>query len=213
MGAYGILVEDKSKKIDRDFQTSPIRTASLLGGYMMSAVFIGLLMSFVLLIVSEIYIFCCYGVTLAAGKMLLVYGILILTTLSNSSLVLLLVSFLKSSNALAGCCTILGALIGFLTGIYLPMGSLSEGVQGLIKCFPVAHSVVLFRQELMEPFITQNFASPDSIAALEFKNYMGIRYSFGEKIFSVGQSIAVLAVTVIVCMSITTWKLSRKNKH
>ena len=121
MGAYGIMVDDRAKKISRDFATSPIRKFSLLGGYMFSAVIIGLVLSFLLLVLSEIYIYFSYGVKLGAEKMLLGYGVLVLTTVSNSSLVLFLISFLKSSNALAACCTILGALIGFLTGIYLPM--------------------------------------------------------------------------------------------
>ena len=45
MGAYGIMVDDKAKKITRDFSTSPIHRFSLLGGYMAGAVVIGMFMS------------------------------------------------------------------------------------------------------------------------------------------------------------------------
>ena len=159
MGAYGIMVDDKTKRINKDFATSPIRRFSLLGGYMSGAVVIGLFMSVFLFLVSAVYILHKYQVQLGDGQGVKIFMLLGLVTISNSSMVLFIVSFLKSSNALASCCTILGALIGFLTGIYLPMGNLPDGVQWLVKCFPVSQGVVLLLQILMEPLIKDVFGN------------------------------------------------------
>ena len=38
MGAYGIMVEDKAKKINKDFTASPIKTRTLVGGYVAGAI-------------------------------------------------------------------------------------------------------------------------------------------------------------------------------
>lgn len=202
MGAYGIMVEDKVRKIDRDFYISPIHSISLPGGYMTSAVLIGFFMSFLLFLFSILYVSVYYGVKLGANCVFTVYGILFLSAISNAALTLLLTSFLKSSNALSACCTILGSLIGFLTGIYLPMGSLPESVQILVKCFPVSHSVVLFRQFLMEPLISENFGGIETASAQQFIEYMGIRFFQNGTPMAEKISVCFLLVSTLICMTI-----------
>lgn len=206
MGAYGIMVDDKAKKIEEDFVISPIPGHSLLGGYMAGAVMIGMFMTILLFLLSGIYMLHCYKVRIGAGNAVFLYMVMLLNTVSNSSMVLFLVSFLKSSNALASCCTILGALIGFLTGIYLPMGSMPDGVQQLVKCFPVSHGAVLFRQILMKPFIEDIFGNAGTEQALHFMEYMGVRYFYEGRAVSVNTSIMILMVTAGVFLLLTIVK-------
>ena len=207
MGAYGIMVDDKTKRINKDFATSPIRRFSLLGGYMSGAVVIGLFMSVFLFLVSAVYILHKYQVQLGDGQGVKLFMLLGLVTISNSSMVLFIVSFLKSSNALASCCTILGALIGFLTGIYLPMGNLPDGVQWLVKCFPVSHGVVLLRQILMEPLIKDVFGNVESNAAKAFMDFMGVRYLWDGVTVTFVDSMLILGIATCVFFAITIIKI------
>lgn len=207
MGAYGIMVDDKTKRINKDFATSPIRRFSLLGGYMSGAVVIGLFMSVFLFLVSAVYILHKYQVQLGDGQGVKIFMLLGLVTISNSSMVLFIVSFLKSSNALASCCTILGALIGFLTGIYLPMGNLPDGVQWLVKCFPVSHGVVLLRQILMEPLIKDVFGNVESNAAKAFMDFMGVRYLWDGVTVTFVDSMLILGIATCVFFAITIIKI------
>lgn len=195
MGAYGIMVEDKAKHIQRDFATSPIRGYALIGGYMGGAVMIGLFMSVLLFLISSVYILHQYRIQLARGQGIILLFIFLLITLSNSALVLFVVSFLKSSNALASCCTILGALIGFLTGIYIPMGNLPEGVKTIIKAFPVSHAVVLLRQILMEPLIDEKLNGLEGYLAQGFMQYLGVQYVWEGNVVTTKESVLFL-VTV-----------------
>ena len=207
MGAYGIMVDDKSRKIERDFITSPIRRFSLLGGYMSSAVIIGLFMSVFLYLLASVYILHMYQVRLGEEQGIKLFLTLCLVTISNSSMVLFLVSFLKTSNALASCCTILGALIGFLTGIYIPMGNLPQGVQWLVKCFPVSHAVVLLRQILMEPLIGESFGSIENREAQIFMEYMGVQYVWKGNVVMFKDSVIILFVAAGIVLTMTTLKV------
>lgn len=177
MGAYGIMVEDRAKGVWKDLMITPIRKWNMVGGYILSATLIGALMSSVVLIFAELYMRQIYEESLlvANGSQLFLY--ILLVTVSDSSMVLFLISFLKSSNALASCCTILGALLGFLTGIYLPMGSLPSYVQDFVKVFPMSHGVVLFRQNLMKSFLKEDFIAVGEEERQAFISYMGIEYS------------------------------------
>lgn len=201
MGAYGTMIDDKVKGLQRDFLTTPIGRVSIQSGYLFSAVLIGLLMTFLMLLCAEVYLSVCYGEMSGAGRIFPLYCVIIGSAVSNASFVLLIVSFLQSSNALAACSTILGALIGFLTGIYLPMGSMADNVQMLVKCFPVSHSVVLYRQILVEPLVDESLGV-DTKAASEFMNYMGIRYEWNGTDLSFRASFMVLLGAAACCLAL-----------
>lgn len=212
MGVYGIMVDDKAKRLDRDFRTAPVGKGTLLGGYLLSAAAIGLFLSFLALLVGEAYLYAIYGITAGLEDLLYLYGLLVINAVSNSAIVLLLVSFLKTSNALAACCTILGALVGFLTGIYLPMGTMSETVQLVVKCFPISHGVVLLRQALTQPLVVERFGSENQQAAEAFMEYMGICYVWEGSTLTTLDSLCFLLVCAVVCMTCAFLKFMGKRK-
>ena len=146
MGAFGIMIEDRAKKITKDLVVSPIKTTSLVGGYILSSVIIGIIMSLVTLVLAEAYIIIGGGELMGITTFIKVLGLILLATFTNSAIVLFMVSFFDSLNAFSTASTVVGTLIGFLTGIYLPIGQLPTAIQWLIKLFPVSHAASLFRQ-------------------------------------------------------------------
>jgi multidrug/hemolysin transport system permease protein len=52
MGAFGVMIDDKVKKIYKDFHASPIKRSAITGGYIGSAFLIGVIMSFVTVIAA-----------------------------------------------------------------------------------------------------------------------------------------------------------------
>ncbi len=211
MGAFGVMVEDRSKKIYKDFSVTPVRRGSLAGGYVISAVTIGIIMSVITLILAELYIVSGGGELLDAGAMLKTLGMIVFSTIANTSMVLLIVSFFKSANAYATACTVIGTLIGFLTGIYMPVGNLPEGVQWVVKCFPPSHSALLFRRIMMEAPVSQSFSGAPEEVADGFMHQMGVVFDFGGTDASPWVSVAVLAVSAAVFYALSVYVMSRKK--
>lgn len=211
MGAFGVMVEDRSKKIYKDFSVTPVRRGSLAGGYVISAVTIGIIMSVITLILAELYIVSGGGELLDAGAMLKTLGMIVFSTIANTSMVLLIVSFFKSANAYATACTVIGTLIGFLTGIYMPIGNLPEGVQWVVKCFPPSHSALLFRRIMMESPVSQSFSGAPAEVTDGFMHQMGVVFDFGGTDASPWVSVAVLAVSAAVFYALSVYVMSRKK--
>ena len=212
MGAFGIMVQDKERKLIKDFAASPVKKSSIVGGYIMGALVIGIIMSLITLVLAELYIISGGGKLMDVPTLLKVLGLIILGTLCNTSMVLFMVSFFKSNNAFATASTILGTLIGFLTGIYIPIGSLPEGVQWVVKCFPVSHGAVLFRQVMMEAPMAESFSGAPVSAINEFKETMGVIFKFGDTTISPLTSIIILLATAVVFYGLSIISLSRKEK-
>ena len=211
MGAFGIMVEDRSKKILMDFQASPLKRSSMTGGYILSSYIIGVAMCAITLVLAEIYIVAYGGELLSFTALLQVLGVLLLSVLASSAIVFFIVSFFKSANAFATASTILGTMIGFLTGIYIPVGSLPGAVQTIIKIFPISHSGVLLRQIMCEAPLAGGFAGAPQEAQEAYRLMMGIDFQFGDQIISPLGSILILAGTAAVFFLLAMWNLSRKR--
>lgn len=212
MGAFGIMIEDKVHKITKDFTSSPIKRSSLVGGYIISAFSIGIIMSLVTLILAEIYIIANGGALMSAAVFLKSIGLIFLSTFTNTSMVLFLVSFFNSTNAFATASTIIGTLIGFLTGIYLPIGQLPIAVQWVVKVFPVSHAASLFRQVMMAAPMQATFANVPEQAVSDFEQTMGVTFKFGNSTVSPLVSIVILILTAMVFYALSILNISRKKK-
>ncbi len=213
MGAFGIMVEDKTKKISKDFLSAPLKRSQLAGGYIISSFVIGIIMSIASLILAEIYILANGGNLLGLVSLLKLLGVMLLSVFAGSSMVFFIVTFFRSSNAYATASTVIGTLIGFLTGIYIPIGSLPSAVQTAIKIFPISHAASLFRQIMMEAPLSKAFENVSVEVTTGFKKTMGVIFLFGDKEVSPLISILILIVTGVVFLVLTVASISIKKKQ
>ncbi len=212
LGSFGILVDDRANKTYLDFYSSPISRAKLVGGYIISALTVGFIMCMFTLIASNLFLFLTGEAMLSFGKMIAASGVVILAVLASASMVLLLVSFFKTSNAFAAASTVIGTLLGFLAGIYIPIGSLPDYLQTIVKLFPVSHSAALFRQILMETPLLNSFANAPVEMKEAFQFDMGIFYEInGEKVSKLF-SVFYLCATTLLFLVLSLLVMRRKNK-
>ena len=212
MGAFGSMVDDKAKNITKDFYSSPVKRKSLVMGYIASSFIIGLIMTIIALLLGELYIVVKGGELLAPIALIKTLGIVTLTSLSNTAMVLFIVSFLSSSTAYSTASTVVGTLIGFITGIYVPIGNFAESIQFFIKIFPTSHGASLLRQTVMDVPMSNSFAEVPDKYIEEFKEVLGITFKFGENEVSQLVSILVLVASIILFSLLSAFNLSRKKK-
>lgn len=211
MGAFGTMVEDRAKGTAKDFFASPLKRYKIAGGYVISSFMVGFIMCMITFILAEIYIVVNGGELLSMLSMVKVLGIILLTVLSSSAMVFFLVSFFSSVNAFATGSTVIGTLIGFLTGIYIPIGNLPDAVQLVIKIFPVTHAGVLFRQVFMEEPLKTAFGPLPAKAGETFREDLGIVLTFGDYSLQASTHILVLLGATCLFFALAVWNISRKK--
>lgn len=212
LGSFGTIVSDKTKKIDKDFRSSPIKRRSLAGGYIISAFCIGCLMSLFALAVIEIY-FACKGYGLLSPlQFLQMLGTILISVLASSSLMYLVVSLFNGQNAFATASTIIGTLIGFITGIYLPIGSTDQSIQYVIEFFPISHAASLFRKILMADPLSDSFKGVPDKFLTDFKLEMGVEFSAFGHTFTTLESIGYLLLSSIIFYTIAILITAKKKK-
>ena len=211
MGVFGTMVDDKSRDIYKDFVSSPIKRSSLTGGYIISSYVVGMIMCLVTLVLAEAYILYCGGELLSLTAILKVIGTLIVLNFTSTCMVMLFVTLFSSRKAFGTASTVLGTLIGFLTGIYLPIGQLPSGVQTVIKLFPISHGAALLRQLMMEVPMSVTFANVPAEYVKGFETELGVTLSFGDSFVTPAFSIVILLASGILFFVLATINMSRKK--
>lgn len=146
LGALGRIVADREKKALDDFLVAPISRSKVFFAYILSALIIAFILSVTLFIIAEIYIIISGGQLLSIIQILQVLGIIIICVLSSSLFMLFIVSFLSSEQSLGVLGSIVGTLIGFITGAYIPIGIMPKGVQVVSNLVPVSQGASLLRK-------------------------------------------------------------------
>ena len=212
LGAMATMVQDKNNHIYKDFIASPLKRSTLASGYIISGFLISLILTLITFILAEIYIVSFGGELLHIEATLKVILLIIFTTAASSLMMFYIVSWFKSINAFTTASTLVGTLIGFLTGIYIPIGNLPEAVQFVIKIFPPSHTAVLFRNTMMEQAEKITFADAPITVLEDFRLTLGVSFKVGDTILSSYASILYVFIFMIIFFVLSITKMSQKNR-
>lgn len=211
LGMLQTVVRDKDNRIEKDFYAAPVKRVQLAGGYFLAAYGVGIVMTLIAFGLAEIYIVAEGGEGIPLSSLPAMFLLIALTVLMNTSISLFLSSLFKSVSAYGTVQTIMGTLIGFLTGIYLPIGMLIGAVQWVVKIFPVSHAAVLFRNLMMQRSMNAAFEGVPEEIVLEVKENLGVLFFAGGKEIGLWVSILVMAVTTVLFFALTSFRLSKKR--
>ena len=212
LGAFGVMVDDRQKKLLKDFSASPLKRSSLAAGYVLSAYTVGVIMSVITFILGQLYIVLSGGQFLSFIETVKVLACIFLSVLASSAMVFFMVSFMSSQNAFATASSVIGTIIGFLTGVYMPIGILPAPVRFVVKVFPVSHAGVLFRQIMMERPMADSFAGAPAELVNSFKTDQGVVFKYGSVTGNWMLSALVLVATAVLFYVLAILNISRKRK-
>lgn len=211
LGAYGTMVDDVHDGQIKDFFVAPIKRAQMVAGYMVSSALIAVIMNVIAFIISEGYIALSGGKLLTPLQMLETMGVLILSILSFSSLVCFITSFVKSPRAFGTLSTIVGTMIGFLTGIYVPVGVLPDALVTVMKFIPFTYSAVWLRQIFTAAPMAQIFANAPANISNNYAYEYGIKMNIGNTPLEPWMMAIIIAGTGVIFFALSIWRLSRRT--
>lgn len=217
LGVLGTVIEDRARKITKDFYVSPMKRSAMTAGYIICAYVVSVFMTMFTFLLSQMYMKLDGGSFLAAERIPKFLGVLLITDFAATGMMAFFVSLFQSSlQAYSTASTVVGTLVGFIMGIYLPIGMYPSFVQWIIKCFPISHGAVLLRKIMMEEVMERAFIGvPPEIAEeilKQLESHFGVTYYFGDTVISEGVSVLVLLVTGTVFMVLASINLSKKQK-
>ena len=192
MGALQTMNTDRAEGKDTDFLVTPAGQWRLALGYILGTFVAAFLFTLIILAGSLLFL-AATGCPLDAVNVALAVLLTIPASLSGCIIMYALTSFVKSTGGFASFFSIVSVAIGFLTGIYIPMGSMPEGMQVVGTLMPATHMSSIFRDLIAGGALDQSFAGID---ATSFRAKMGFDLSLWDFQFDTATSLLyVLGIT------------------
>ena len=205
------MVRDEVNGHLASFYVAPVKRVKIVLGYTLASWLIGSGMSFLTLIIGEIYMAAQGYSILAPSAILKILAMIMLNALVYSAVGYLLALFIHSESAWGGMLTVMGTLVGFLGAIYLPVSMLSENIVNMLKCLPVLHGTAMMRKVLTKDAMATTFDGLPDLVPESFAKEIGITLWNGETQITLANQILVLALYAIIAIVVATI-ISKKRK-
>ena len=179
LAAFSRQVEDRERKVTDDLFITDLGPWGLQLSYLVSSVLIGFLMQVIMFAFMLSYFTLADNISFEWGILPYLVLLMILNSLLATLINALIVQRFKSVDSLGKLATVVGATSGFLVGTYIPIGTLPNMAQNLMKLTPSNYMTSLFRQVLMKESLADTFAN-NSQSRVAFEKTMGIRIEWQE---------------------------------
>ena len=175
LGAFGVMVLDKEKKLSEDFKVSPVSNFKIELSYAIFAILFGIIMTMFSCIFA-IGIFNGFSSLLdySMNDYLSILGVTSLGTILSAAIILPILTFIRTSSAFTTLSTIVGTFIGFISGVYLSIGSVGETLQQVMTWFPLTRVNALLKQILMKDSINKVFDKAPTSIVTNYKESYGV---------------------------------------
>ncbi len=200
-GCLQVMVEDRANGRERDILVTPMSPVQIASGHILSTFLVSLAMS---LIAFAVCVAClsATGCPMSAEGVLASLLLILPSSLSGSIIIFAITSFIRSAGAFTGFFTVVSVVIGFLAGIYMPMGTMPEAMRVVGTLLPATQMAALFRDSMAGEALDSAFMGAPADVLADFRTDMGFDLSlFGfqfDFVSSLGYVIAVSAVFFIV---------------
>ena len=215
LSSLSSIIKDKTNGRSASIHTAPVSRMTITLSYITAACLASLLICSLTLAISEVYL-CMKGMQpFSFGDHIRLLGMILVNSFTYSALMYLCAVFVKSEGAWSGMGTVVGTLIGFLGGIYLPVGNLSQGLTDCISCTPVIYGTVMFRDVMTRSVTDVTFAdAPEQMLEIA-RSKMGIAYAaFGNDVSTGNCVLMVLGFGLLFTMigAASTLLMKRKDR-
>ena len=206
-----ILFHDKTRAM-KDFLTTPVSRRKLMFSYVAGSAIIGFVMTMALMAVCLLYL-ALNGYIISPQSFAKLLFTAVLTGACANSLIFLVSTIAKTENAFGSLCSVVATIIGFMMGVYIPIGNFPEAVQWMLRVFPLSHAASMFRQTLADDALYAIFANSTATPQdlLDFRLFFGIAFQYGGYTSTFWFSAMVLAAATIVLYGLSLIVVARNK--
>ncbi len=212
MAVYSTMIKDRTEGRLNSIYTAPISRLTISASYIIASWICSVIICAITLAIAEIYIIMQGGEAYSLTAHLQLAGVIMANSFTYSALMYAVAMLAKTQGAWSGLGTVVGTLVGFLGGIYLPIGNFSEGIATALKCLPVIYGTKLFRSIMTADAEKLTFEGAPAEMISEYRLALGTDLEFlGTKISDLA-CLAILLVCGLVFMAIGALLTNRVGK-
>lgn len=214
LGNLGTIISDFEYNRMNAFMVTPVKRYKIILGYYFASLLITLTFSLMIWWLASIVLGLVTGIFYTFSTVMTISGLIVVFVFISTSFMILLTTFIKSVNAFGAVSGIFGSIIGFVSGIYIPLTSSSPSIlRHISSVVPFTHMTLKLKEILLKPSLDIVYAKTNGNA----EAVANIRDGFGgQPIGLLGMDISLtvlLILTGIVSILVLIYSSYRLNKR
>ncbi len=195
------MIKDRTSGKINSIYTAPMSRLTIAAGYIFASWLSSVIICCATLAITEAYcVFKGADIFTPMVHMKLI-GMIAVNSFTYASLMYVVASLAGTEGAWSGLGTIIGTLVGFLGGIYMPIGSVDESIAAAMKCTPVIYGTVMFRKIMTADILEKTFDNAPEEMMTEYASVMGIELEVMENSMTITDCLIILALCGIVFLT------------
>lgn len=155
LGIMGNIITDLEQRSLDAYLVTPVKRYKIIFSYYISSIIVTVFFTLLMWAFTIVYAGIISGYWFSFEVILQTSLLLLFFTFVSASLMIYLTTLLRSVNAFGTLSGVLGTLIGFICGIYMPLAVFSTGVTYVSSIFPFTHMTILLKNIMLnEPLTT-----------------------------------------------------------
>ncbi len=169
LGMMGNIVLDLEQDRLDAFLVTPVKRYKIIVSYFLAAILVSAVLTLVMWGLTILYVGIFAGYWYAFRTIVVTSLLVVFFTFISCSFMILLTTVLKSVNAYGTLAGVLGTLVGFIAGIYMPLYVLGTAMTQVSSLLPFTHMTILLRGVLLEhPYeLLNTMLPPEAVASIQ----------------------------------------------
>lgn len=212
LAVYSGMIKDRVNGRLNAIYTAPINRLKIALSYIASAWTASVLVCVMTLGITEVYGIVSGMAPYTFMEHVQLLGMIMVNAFAYASLMYPLALLAKTEGAWSGFGTVIGTLVGFLGGIYIPIGSLADSISGMMKCTPIIYGTSMFRKVMTKSILDSTFEGLPVEVIDEYCEIMGIQLKVADYTLTLRDEWLILLACGIIFLVIGMCLLKYEKK-
>lgn len=211
LSIVSIFIHDKCSGILKDFYITALSKVNIIYTYIISAIIVSTLVTLIVYFFVELFFYLYYDY-FSFSEIINSCQMMFISNIISSTIIFIVAMFINHITSFSTFETLYGVVIGFVTGVYIPIGYYPTIIKDIFFFFPLTQTTSILRQ-----------VNTNGITTNILKNYsqdfhhilyetFGIHLQFNERVITLSNQFIFLFVAIIILQIITFVLIKYKNR-
>lgn len=202
LSIVSIFINDKCRGILKDFYITSISKINIIYTYIISSIIISTLLSLFIYFFVELF-FMIYYDYFSISEIINSCQIIIISNIISSNIIFIIAIFINNITSFSTFETLYGVVIGFFTGVYIPIGYYPGFIKNLFFFFPLTQTTSILRQINTNDIAAKILSHyPKKSHGILYETF-GIHLKFNDYVITLNSQFVFIVITIIILQIIT----------
>ena len=208
-----IFVKDHYSGVIKDFLVTPVSYVKIVYSYFFASFIVSMIITLVVYFGIELFFAFVFQDVSSFSTLMFSVFIILFSNIISSLLMLIVALMIHSFTSFSTFETLYGVVIGFFTGVYIPIGYYPEIIRNIFFYFPLCQTTSLLRNiqtNTITNIILENY--PKDQHSVLYDTF-GVHLSFYHQTFTINEQLWMIFIVIVLLHLVLLFLLQMKRRH